>query len=34
MQTVPADATIPRLLARNAEERGGAPAMREKSMGI
>jgi long-chain acyl-CoA synthetase len=30
----PADATIPRLLRRNAEERGGAPAMREKSMGI
>jgi long-chain acyl-CoA synthetase len=31
---LPADATIPRLLRRNAEERGGAPAMREKSMGI
>ena len=31
---VPADATLPRLLKRNAEERGGAPAMREKSMGI
>jgi len=32
--TVPADATIPRLLKRNAEERGDAPAMREKSLGI
>ncbi len=32
--TLPADATIPRLLARNAKERSGAPAMREKSMGI
>ncbi len=31
---LPADATIPRLLRRNAEERGSAPAMREKSMGI
>ena len=31
---VAADATIPRLLRRNAEERAGAPAMREKSMGI
>lgn len=31
---LPADATIPRLLRRNAEERSGAPAMREKSMGI
>ena len=31
---LPADATIPRLLRRNAEERGAAPAMREKSMGI
>lgn len=31
---LPADATIPRLLRRNAEERGGTPAMREKSMGI
>ena len=31
---LPADATIPRLLRRNAEARGGAPAMREKSMGI
>lgn len=31
---LPADSTIPRLLRRNAEERGGAPAMREKSMGI
>ena len=32
--SVPADATIPRLLKRNADERGAAPAMREKSMGI
>ncbi|MEK6246190.1 MAG: AMP-binding protein [Pseudomonadota bacterium] len=31
---VTADATIPRLLKRNAEERGDAPAMREKSLGI
>ena len=31
---LPADATIPRLLRRSAEERGNAPAMREKSMGI
>jgi len=31
---LPADATIPRLLRRNAEERAAAPAMREKSMGI
>ena len=31
---LPADATIPRLLRRNAEERASAPAMREKSMGI
>jgi long-chain acyl-CoA synthetase len=29
-----ADATIPHLLKRNAQERGSAPAMREKSMGI
>ncbi len=28
------DATIPRLLERNAETRGAAPAMREKNMGI
>ena len=27
-------ATIPQLLKRNADERGGAPAMREKSLGI
>ena len=32
--SLPADATIPRLLLRNACERGGAPALREKSMGI
>ncbi len=32
--SVPADATLPRLLARNAKERGDAPAMREKTMGI
>jgi long-chain acyl-CoA synthetase len=31
---VPADATIPRLLERNARTRGAAPAMREKTMGI
>ena len=31
---LPADATIPRLLQRNADERGDAPAMREKTMGI
>jgi long-chain acyl-CoA synthetase len=31
---LPADATIPRLLRRNAEKRSTAPAMREKSMGI
>jgi long-chain acyl-CoA synthetase len=31
---LPADATIPRLLLRNTAERAGAPAMREKSMGI
>ncbi|HEU4646304.1 MAG TPA: AMP-binding protein [Burkholderiales bacterium] len=31
---LPADATIPRLLKRNAAARAGAPAMREKSMGI
>jgi long-chain acyl-CoA synthetase len=31
---LPADATIPRLLRRNAEERSAAPAMREKSLGI
>jgi long-chain acyl-CoA synthetase len=31
---VPADATIPRLLERNARTRGAAPAMREKAMGI
>jgi long-chain acyl-CoA synthetase len=31
---VPADATLARLLKRNAAERGHAPAMREKSMGI
>jgi long-chain acyl-CoA synthetase len=31
---VPANATIPRLLERNARTRGAAPAMREKSMGI
>jgi hypothetical protein len=31
---LPADATLPRLLKRNAETRGEAPAMREKSMGI
>ena len=31
---LPADATIPRLLMRNAEQRAAAPAMREKSMGI
>ena len=30
----PADATIPRLLMRNAQEHPGAAAMREKSMGI
>ena len=30
----PAEATIPRLLRRNAQERADAPAMREKSMGI
>ena len=33
-RNLPADATIPRLLMRNAAERAGAPAMREKSMGI
>ena len=32
--TIPAEATLPRLLRRNAQERGAAPAMREKSMGI
>ncbi len=31
---LPAEATIPRLLMRNAQERPGAAAMREKSMGI
>ena len=31
---LPADATIPRLLLRNAQLRPGAAAMREKSMGI
>jgi long-chain acyl-CoA synthetase len=31
---VTAASTLPRLLARNARERGDAPAMREKSMGI
>jgi long-chain acyl-CoA synthetase len=31
---LPPDATIPRLLKRNAEARGDAPAMREKTMGI
>jgi long-chain acyl-CoA synthetase len=31
---IPADATLPRLLDRNAETRGGAPAMREKSLGV
>jgi long-chain acyl-CoA synthetase len=31
---LPANATIPRLLRRNADERGDAPAMREKTMGI
>jgi len=31
---VPADATLPRLLKRNSETRGAAPAMREKAMGI
>jgi long-chain acyl-CoA synthetase len=31
---VSADATIPRLLARNPQTRGAAPAMREKAMGI
>jgi long-chain acyl-CoA synthetase len=34
MTQAPAGATLPRLLKRNAEERAGAPAMREKSMGI
>ena len=32
--SLPLDATLPRLLARNARDRGDAPAMREKSMGI
>ena len=31
---IPADATIPRLLAQQAQTRPDAPAMREKSMGI
>ena len=31
---LPANATLPRLLKRNAEQHGGAPAMREKSLGI
>jgi long-chain acyl-CoA synthetase len=31
---LPADATLPRLLAHNAEVRAAAPAMREKTMGI
>ena len=32
--SLPLEATLPRLLARNARDRGDAPAMREKSMGI
>ena len=32
--SLPQDATLPRLLARNAGECGDAPAMREKTMGI
>jgi len=32
--SLPQDATLPRLLARMAGERGEAPAMREKTMGI
>ena len=32
--SVLADTTLPRLLKRNAQERGDLPAMREKSMGI
>ena len=31
---LPADATLPRLLAHQAKTRPDAPAMREKSMGI
>ncbi|MGH8702693.1 MAG: AMP-binding protein, partial [Burkholderiales bacterium] len=31
---VPAETTLPRLLKRNAETRGGSAAMREKTMGI